>query len=484
MAFQQNLAAPTMHFSSEVDVSLKQKCNSVSPTATASENVNGCFDCNICLDSAHDPVVTLCGHLYCWPCIYKWLQVQSSSFESDKRPKCPICKANITASSLVPLYGRGTSSAEPDGKKHQLDLVIPHRPSAHGMNTLISAATSATSDPNQQLHPNPFRPQQPAFHHAFGNYASMTPSSFGGTTTTSFFNPTIYMFGEMVFARMFGSSDTSLFSYPHPNSYPITGNGSPRLRRQEMQVDKSLNRFFCDAYLSRPNPCGGMLHALAWPTGGTAVPVLGPSGACGYENTYEAGFGVNTAAVSKVLFKGGQACGGCYQVMCNYRLDPKWCLRRRAVVTVTATNLCPPNNHGGWCDPPNSHFDMSMPAFFRIAKQGNEGIVPVLYRRVPCKRRGGVRFTLKGQSNFNMIMISNVGGSGDILNAWIRASKTRTWIPINRNWGANWQSNMDLRTQTLSFKITLVDGKTLEFFNVVPSSWKFGQTFASRNQFS
>ncbi|CAA3019748.1 E3 ubiquitin- ligase RMA3-like [Olea europaea subsp. europaea] len=234
MAFQHNFGAPAMHFSSEGDVSQKQKFNSVSPTGTASENVNGCFDCNICLDSARDPVVTLCGHLYCWPCIYKWLQVQSSSLESDGKPKCPICKAYITTSSLVPLYGRGTSSAESDSKKHQLDLIIPHRPAAHGMNTLLA--------PNQQLHPNPFQPQQPSFHHTFDNYASMTPSSIGGSTTTSFFNPTIHMFGEMVFARIFGSSETSLFSYPYPNSYPITGNGGPRLRRQEMQVDKSLNR--------------------------------------------------------------------------------------------------------------------------------------------------------------------------------------------------------------------------------------------------
>lgn len=103
-------------------------------------------------------------------------------------------------------------------------------------------------------------------------------------------------------------------------------------------------------------------------------------GACGYDDTFHAGFGVNTAAVSTMLFRDGEVCGACYQVICDYRMDPKWCLRRQSV-TITATNFCPPNNHGGWCDPPHHHFDMSMPAFFRIARQGNEGIVPVLYKR-------------------------------------------------------------------------------------------------------
>jgi|TARA_B110000977_G_scaffold188631_1_gene257137 E3 ubiquitin-protein ligase RNF5 len=32
---------------------------------------NSYFECNICLELASDPVVTQCGHLYCWPCIYK-----------------------------------------------------------------------------------------------------------------------------------------------------------------------------------------------------------------------------------------------------------------------------------------------------------------------------------------------------------------------------------------------------------------------------
>ena len=29
------------------------------------------FECNICYEIAREPVVTVCGHLYCWPCIYR-----------------------------------------------------------------------------------------------------------------------------------------------------------------------------------------------------------------------------------------------------------------------------------------------------------------------------------------------------------------------------------------------------------------------------
>ncbi|CAN1239498.1 EXPA12 [Linum grandiflorum] len=192
-------------------------------------------------------------------------------------------------------------------------------------------------------------------------------------------------------------------------------------------------------------------------------------GACGYDNTFHAGFGVSTAAVSGALFRRGEACGACYQLRCDYRSDPKC--------------FCPSNNNGGWCNPPRHHFDMSMPAFLRIARQGNEGIVPILYRRVECRRKGGVRFTLRGQGNFNMVMISNVGGSGDIKGVWIRGSRTKLWVPMRRNWGANWQTTVDLRSQTLSFKLSLVDAKTMDFFNVVPSTWSFGQTFSARTQF-
>ena len=44
---------------------------------------------NICYDLASEPVVTLCGHLYCWPCLYRWLQVQNHC------RTCPVCKAGV-----------------------------------------------------------------------------------------------------------------------------------------------------------------------------------------------------------------------------------------------------------------------------------------------------------------------------------------------------------------------------------------------------
>ncbi|KAM1001034.1 hypothetical protein ACFX2I_007609 [Malus domestica] len=239
---EQNFYEPETHFVSVGDVSV-QKWNSISSPTTVSDNDTGSFECNICLDSAHEPVVTLCGHLYCWPCIYKWLQVPTASDEqSHPQQTCPVCKANITPSSVVPLYGRGLSSSDSDGKKPQLDLVVPHRPPPM-LNTSITA-TTATSVPRQQLHPNFLQRHSESVHDqyypAYGGYATNSESAYlGGTTLTNLSNPTIGMVGEFVFERMFGSSNTNLFTYPYPNSYTQS---SHRMRRQEVELDRSLNR--------------------------------------------------------------------------------------------------------------------------------------------------------------------------------------------------------------------------------------------------
>jgi E3 ubiquitin-protein ligase RNF5 len=78
------------------------------------------FSCNICYELAAEPVVTLCGHLYCWPCLYRWLQVQNNC------RTCPVCKAGVDRDKVIPVYGRG-GNEDPRAKKIDVD-VVPSRP--------------------------------------------------------------------------------------------------------------------------------------------------------------------------------------------------------------------------------------------------------------------------------------------------------------------------------------------------------------------
>ncbi|KAJ1409711.1 Zinc finger, RING-type [Sesbania bispinosa] len=47
------------------------------------------FDCNVCLDKARDPVLTCCGHLFCWPCFYQLPYAYSDAKE------CPVCQGEV-----------------------------------------------------------------------------------------------------------------------------------------------------------------------------------------------------------------------------------------------------------------------------------------------------------------------------------------------------------------------------------------------------
>lgn len=107
---------------------------------TASDAYN--FDCHICFEPAHEPIVTLCGHLYCWPCLHQWLL--HSHFH-----ECPVCKGVVNEEKLIPIYGRGKTSCNPRS------ISIPRRPVGQ---RLEPARTEMSYIPSDEADPMGFMP--------------------------------------------------------------------------------------------------------------------------------------------------------------------------------------------------------------------------------------------------------------------------------------------------------------------------------------
>ncbi|KAK8483143.1 hypothetical protein V6N11_080214 [Hibiscus sabdariffa] len=179
-------------------------------------------------------------------------------------------------------------------------------------------------------------------------------------------------------------------------------------------------------------------------------------GAYGYGNLCGQGYGTNTIALSTALFNKGLTCGACFEIKCVSEID------------------------GGWCNPPLRLSDLSQLLFQHIAHY-KAGIVPIAYRSVACKKSGGIRFTINGHSYFNLMLITNVGGAGDVVSISIKGSKTDLQV-MSCNWGHKWQSNSYINGQALSFKVTTSDGPTVTSNSVALVNLAFGQTF-TRGQF-
>lgn len=175
----------------------------------------GSFDCNICLELAQDPVVTQCGHLFCWPCLYQWLQMHSISKE------CPVCKGGVVEEKVIPLYGRGKVGSADPRTKPVPGVNIPHRPSGQRPDT---ARTTDHHYPSQ----------------GFNFMAGQGPvpvGSFGNITFSAGFG----LFPSLFGLQMHGFSDTPYGSLGMPSN-GFHG-GPQQVRHDHHQQETFLSRF-------------------------------------------------------------------------------------------------------------------------------------------------------------------------------------------------------------------------------------------------
>ncbi|KAI3995627.1 hypothetical protein MKX01_023372 [Papaver californicum] len=94
------------------------------------------FDCNICFGMANEPVITFCGHLFCWPCLYQWLHVYS------KVKLCPVCQTELTDANITPIYGRGN---DVEDSKMKQKVGVPPRPQARRVESFRQSIQRAVS---------------------------------------------------------------------------------------------------------------------------------------------------------------------------------------------------------------------------------------------------------------------------------------------------------------------------------------------------
>lgn len=95
------------------------------------------FQCSICLETARDAVVSMCGHLFCWGCLAQWLYAPDSNTQIHYT--CPVCRSGISRDKTIPIYVRGSNRQHPRDE-------LPPRPSGE--------RNEVPNQPNQFGHGN------------------------------------------------------------------------------------------------------------------------------------------------------------------------------------------------------------------------------------------------------------------------------------------------------------------------------------------
>jgi len=83
------------------------------------------YDCNLCMSVAKDPVLTCCGHMFCWPCFYHLPYAYGNAKE------CPVCEGEVIETNITPIYGNSSGTFDSD----VASSMVPPRPAASRINS-------------------------------------------------------------------------------------------------------------------------------------------------------------------------------------------------------------------------------------------------------------------------------------------------------------------------------------------------------------
>lgn len=180
-----------------------------SGATTAAETIR--FSCSICLDGVVEPVVTQCGHLYCWPCLYQWLEPGLLPGErqtltgtlavkpvDESRRVCPVCKSPCSTPTLVPIYAlverpREEKEEEDHQQQQQLEQLAGNDPAKKQQrpSKTVSLSNQEENDNDDNSRDRSHRTNATATRTGlrYRSTAMTTTTTTATTTTNSLANP-------------------------------------------------------------------------------------------------------------------------------------------------------------------------------------------------------------------------------------------------------------------------------------------------------
>ncbi|XP_020164238.1 expansin-B2 [Aegilops tauschii subsp. strangulata] len=210
-------------------------------------------------------------------------------------------------------------------------------------------------------------------------------------------------------------------------------------------------------------------------------------GACGFKIVNQYPISSMGACGNEPIFAGGEGCGMCYEIKCEYSNNPSCSGQPRRIV-ITDMNYYPVARY---------HLDLSGTAFGSMARYGlndrlrHAGIIDMQFRRVPCNFPGmKVTFHVQRGSNPNYlaVLVEYVNVDGTVvrmeLMQTINGRPTGYWQDMRRSWGSIWRMDTNRRLQgPFAIRITSDTGKTLVANNAIPAYWQPDHAYWSNLQF-